>query len=403
MADFCRRHRSLCIVLVAAFFVRILFFWIYPSIHFADAMAYRTIGNEIFSGQIITNHIYMPLYPILAYLSGGGIGQIIADIVLSTMSVALIYLLSIELFNNKIAAVVASIVAALYPHFLFYAVTGLTETFFTFLLLLAFLLLYKGKIVPAIIVLVLSILVRPSLDLLNPILVFIFVAFIYQSSSIRVMKGFKYVAIYALCYLLLIAPWWVHQHQKYGTFVRLHLADGIILYSGNNPINVTGGGVGRENSSVQDMDYFSFENIADPIARNEAMKQAAIDFIIENPRRFIELAGLKFVRFWRLWPHTDQYQQWYTIAASLLSYGVVLLFSIGFMIRKGRHYFWHLMPIFALFSYLTLIHMVTIGSIRYRFPLEPFLIIFAAYFLVDIGQGSRWKMWLEKWVGGKLR
>jgi len=58
-------------------------------------------------------------------------------------------------------------------------------------------------------------------------------------------------------------------------------------------------------------------------------------------------------------------------------------------------YLKRLTPIFALFGYLTLVHMVTIGSIRYRFPLEPFLIIFAGYFFVDILKKYEWLNWIK--------
>ncbi len=191
-----------------------------------------------------------------------------------------------------------------------------------------------------------------------------------------------------------MSPWWVHQYNKYGEFVRLNLGDGIVLYSGNNPLNKTGGGVGRENGD-NDMDLSQFNNIKNPIHRNESMKKEALSYIVSNPGRFIELAGLKFVRFWRLWPHTKYYQQWYVIAASILSYGLVLFLAIGFLLRNSKKYFKKTMPILALFGYLTLVHMVTIGSIRYRFPLEPFLIIFASYFLTDVIKNCDWYNWIK--------
>ena len=59
-----------------------------------------------------------------------------------------------------------------------------------------------------------------------------------------------------------MTPWWVHQYEKYGEFVRLNLGDGIVLFSGNNPANTTGGGVGRY-SGKSDMDLSQFYNIKD--------------------------------------------------------------------------------------------------------------------------------------------
>ena len=381
----------IALILLLAAFVRLAFMLVYPDVNFPDAVAYQTIGNEIFSGQVIKNHIYMPLYPIWTYIFGGKTVLILADIGISIATVYLVYLLSLELFKNKVAALLSSLISAFYPHFLFYAVTGLTETLYTFLLLATFLLFYKKHFFWAILLSILSILVRPSLDLLNPILV---VIFIYLVHGLPWKIVLKYLIIYCISYILLMSPWWVHQYQKYGEFVRLNLGDGIVLFSGNNPMNVTGGGVGRKDGT-SDMDLSQFDYIKNPIRRNEAMKKEALNYIASDIGHFIELAGIKFMRFWRLWPHTQHYQQWYIIAASLLSYGIVLFLAIGFIFRNSKRYFRMLTPIFALFGYLTLVHMITIGSIRYRFPLEPFLIIFASYFFVDVFKKYEWLNWIK--------
>ena len=94
------------------------------------------------------------------------------------------------------------------------------------------------------------------------------------------------------------------------------------------------------------------------------------------------------MRFWRLYPFASQYQQWHVILTSLLSYGVVLILATGLLIRNGKKYFLRLLPILGLIVYLTLVHVITIGSIRYRFPLEPFLIIFAAHFVATVGENT---------------
>jgi 4-amino-4-deoxy-L-arabinose transferase-like glycosyltransferase len=376
------KDRPLLAVLLFAFIVRLMFMWIYPDQHFPDAAAYKAIGEEIFAGKMITNNIYMPLYPMWSYITGGGIVQILMDIVISVISVWLIFLLSFCLFKDRLAAILSSIIAALYPHFLFYSVSGLTEVFYTFLLLLSFLLFYKKKFFMAIIISILALLVRPTFDFLNPILIILFVGFVHASGWRKVVQ---YLSIYAIAYIVIMSPWWVHQYQKYDEFIRLNLGDGIVLYSGNNPLNKTGGGI-----VDTDVDISGFNNEKNPVIRNNKMRAAAIEYIVENPVRFVELSWLKFNRFWRLWPHTQYYQQWYVVAASLLSYGVVLFLAIGFMLRNAKRHFRKLTPIFALFTYLTLVHMITIGSIRYRFPLEPFLIIFAAHFLQDLWKSMDW-------------
>ena len=385
-------NKPILLILLLAFIVRIAVMWVYPDQYFPDAVAYKTIGKEIFAGQIITNNIYMPLYPIISFLTGGGKFQILFDILISVISVWLIFLLSVQLFKDTLAGYIAAIISALYPHFLFYSVVGLTEVSFTFLLILSCLLFYREKIFLAILVSILAILVKPTFDYLNPFLVILFCGVVH---SVGWKKTCKFVGVYFLFYILIMSFWWFHQYHKYDKFVRLTLSDGIILYSGNNPLNASGGGVGRD-SGASDMDLGKFDYIQNPIDRNNAMKTEAFKYISENPGRFIELSGVKFVRFWRLWPYTEHYQQWYIVASSILSYGVVLFLSIGFLIRCTKKYFRELLPIYSIIGYLTFVHMITIGSIRYRFPIEPFLIIFASYFLIDIVREKNWFSKLAK-------
>ena len=374
--------KHLLIIIVIAFIIRLLVMWLYPDQNFPDAQAYKTIGQEIFTGKIITNHIYMPLYPILSYVSGGGSFQILLDIIFSVLSIWLMYLTSAFIFKDRIAALSSAAIAAIYPHFVFYSVSGLTEVFYTFLLLLSIFLFYKKYIVLGIIISILGLLVKPSLDFLNPILVFMFVIFVHKMDW---RKASKYLGIYFISYIIIMSPWWIHQYQKYDSFVRLSLGDGVVLYTGNNPLNKSGGGI-----NGVDVDETIFNQIDSPIDRNIAQKNEAIKYIIENPIQFVKMSGVKFKRFWRLWPYAEEYTQWYIIFISILSYGVVLLLSLGFLFRNSKKYVEKLSPIFALFVYLTLVHMITIGSIRYRFPLEPFLIIFAGYFFVDIIRDNKW-------------
>jgi hypothetical protein len=213
-------------------------------------------------------------------------------------------------------------------------------------------------------------------------MVVIFIIFVH---NLDWKKASKYLGIYFLAYFVIMSPWWIHQYQKYDSFVRLNLGDGVVLYAGNNPLNISGGGI-----TGVDVDESRFEGITDPVLRNNAQKDAAIEYIINNPGRFVKMSGVKFLRFWRLWPYTQEYSQWYIVVTSILSYGLVLFMAIGFIIRCSKKYFREISPIFALFGYLTLVHMVTIGSIRYRFPLEPYLIIFAGYFFIDIIKNNQW-------------
>jgi len=367
-----KENKALLLIVALAMTIRVLFLTFYKFDIFPDALAYDLMGEEIFSGKIPSNHIYMPLYPIYTFITGLLKAQILIDITLSSLSIVFIYKLSILLFENKNGALAASFIYACYPHSIFYANVGLTETMFVFFLLASFYYLYSKKILLSFLFLTLNVLVKPTFYILNPLLIIIFIKFFHKYSW---KKTLKYLSIYSVMYCLLLTPWWIMQYQKYGEFIHHTLADGVVLYAGNNSMNKTGGG-------ITDVDFNEEKFVGlSPIETNRLQKKLAIEFIKQNHYEFIVLSGKKFIRFWRLWPYTDKYQQSYIFAASLLSYGLVLFLSIIFFFSDFRKKIRATYPILIMFLYLNLVHLVTISSIRYRFPIEPFLIIFASIVL----------------------
>lgn len=366
------------------FAARLVAFAVLPRQDFFDAHTYADAGRELFTTGTIVSHLVMPLYPIWAYLMGGFAGSsvapILVDIVLSTATIYVLYRLALELFHSRVAALLAAFAAALYPHFIFFALTGLTETVYVFLTVLAFLLLYRARYFWGSVALVASILVRPSLDFLAPMLIVVFALVVHRA-------GWRAAALklgqYALIYLVLIAPWWLHNEIKYDRFVRLSLGDGIVMYLGNNPANKTGGGVCNERYCDHDGTHPAWQ-IQDPIEKNRALFQAGVDYILAEPGHFVAMAGLKFLRFWRLWPYDEGYRTPLIIAASLLSYAPVLLLAGVFVVRRGVGDGRRLSPILLYVAFLTAVHLITIASVRYRLPLEPFLIVLAMAALADL-------------------
>lgn len=360
-------------VIGIAVMARLVTLFFMPGLAFGDTNAYLEDGRGLFETGQIVNHLYMPLYSVLAYVTGGGTGTKLVDIGLSVVTVVLIRQLSLEIFQRESYALTAALMAAVYPHFLFYSVARLSETLFILLICAAFLAFYRLRFNLGSILLVLAILTRPSADLVAPVLVIGFAAFVHRKTPGQCLAHLgKYLVIYSV----LMSPWWVHNYVKYDTFVRLSLGNGPVLYAGNNERNTSGGGV-INNKATDDVDYGQFSHIGDPVARNTAMKNAAFRFILDNPGRFFRLSMTKFVRFWRLWPYAPEYRQPHIIVASILSYGSVLMLAILFLIGNLRDHWRVLAPLLIFSGYLTAIHMVTIGSIRYRLPVEPFLIILA--------------------------
>jgi len=333
-----------------------------------DAIAYRESAAQLLKNWQMLNPYQMPLYPLLIAVTGPGTAQLGADIALSVISVWLVYALTDELFADPWARIFAGAAAACYPPLIFFAVVGLSETLFVTLTLAAFLCWYRARFAVGALFAVLAVLTRPVFDLFAPLLVLLFALAVHR---LPVSKALKNLGVYIVIYCALMAPWWVHNYNVYGAFVRLTPGAGVALYAGNNPLNHSGGG----NLGV-DYDLGAFANITDPIERDRALRNAAIDYIVHNPQRFLELAGLKFLRVWRITPVNDAYRSVSTFVISILSF-VPLLLLAAFGLFLTRQYLRKLSPIFLFALGYTAVHMVFVGTIRYRLPLEPFLIIFA--------------------------
>ena len=209
-----------------------------------------------------------------------------------------------------------------------------------------------------------------------------------------------------------MSAWWFHQYEKYGYFVRTNFGSSLVLYSGNNHLNKTGGGViltkedlelYPERFVVEIRDY-SLESFKDEIGfkvvsknfpvyeggkeayliRHNTLKNAALEFIKNNPKRFLELAILKFKRFWSPIPFSKEFTSIFEITVSLISLLPIYIFSIigVFFIFKKKIY--KSLPIIIYCMYINLIHVISISSFRYRFIIEMFLIILASYGLSQV-------------------
>ena len=363
-------------IIFLSFFVRIASLILYPSKVLPDTYTYLKIGEEIFSGKIIQTPLHMPGYGIWMFLfnfiTQNNYGVIIGDIVVSCLTVYVIYLLSYEIFKKKEISIISALIFALYPFSIFYSISALSETLFVFLLLLSILMFYRNDFFYGSLLIILSNYIKPTPDIFAPFLILIF-SLVIKKYSFK--KSIFHLCIYYTLYILLLSPWWFHNWKKYDGFVRINLSGGYHLYSGNNIKNKTGGGIGGidvdHNWSDEDIKYRGIEF-------HNKFKKEAYNFIKENPKEFVNLTMIKFLRFWRIYPYTDEYKGTIYKLISTLSYGIILILSILF-IFNSKKFLRIISPLLTIIFFTTAIHCITIASIRYRYPIEPILIIFASY------------------------
>jgi len=116
--------------------------------------------------------------------------------------------------------------------------------------------------------------------------------------------------------------------------------------------------------------------IADEYMRNQYLVERSLAYMRNNPGRTLRLAVVKFLRTWNVIPNYRAVRKPFYIVVSLVSYVPVLLSALLGLYLRVRHWrsvVWLLLPVVV----ITLIHMVFVGSVRYRLAMMPFVTVFS--------------------------
>ena len=322
--------------------------------------------------------------------------------VLSSLTALLTFIIARRCFGPRNALWSAALVAFL-PSFIFYSQLFLTETLYTFLFLAVTAILVTAKdsvsrkrAFAAGIVGGLTALTKSQFVVLSPLVVVWLVLQAAKSGqgSFQKKAAALTVCAYVFGLFLVVAPWSVRNTLRYDHFLMIDTNPGNVLYKNWNvlpPENHDVGLFGKwdENRANYDGELpmrprSTEENIA---ARNSAEVKAAIGFVLTHPglflsqcwartqalfnpssfliRRIREGKSVELPPFWR------EALVWLT----LLSLGGILMFSVLGMTTvtptlRG------LLPLLLLLG-CTVLCVAILSTSRYRFPMLPFLIMFA--------------------------
>jgi len=284
-----------------------------------------------------------------------------------------------RVFHDKWAAAIAALITAFYPFFLFYQGLLLSETLFNTLLVASFACLYwwrdcgarlDSSFLATCLCFAAATMTKATLTVFP---VMLLAATAYSCLGWR-RAGAVFLAA-SVTFAALMSPWWIRNYQLFDAFVPFSTSAAKNLYLGNNRNNPHAGVYWRTDAEPDVM--ARIEAIADERARQSAYSKAATDYIAAEPVAFFNRAARKFVRFWNVVPNAEAYSGNVYRIISALSFGPVLLLA-AFCALLWRRTARALLPIYLLIGYFTLVHMVTIASLRYRLPIEPFLIVMAA-------------------------
>lgn len=112
-----------------------------------------------------------------------------------------------------------------------------------------------------------------------------------------------------------------------------------------------------------------------PPARDKYCRETALAWIKANPEKFSELLGRRLVHFWRLYPLMAYKWQKYAAMATSGVYIPLCFIGIILSIREFKK----TSLLISMFATYSLVHMIFFSMLRYRVPLDPYVIIFAGY------------------------
>jgi 4-amino-4-deoxy-L-arabinose transferase-like glycosyltransferase len=342
-----------------------------------DALEYRALGVSLSQGK---GYVTMsgdptafrpPIYPLfLAVISSvAGYNLLwvrIFQAVIGALICVLVYFIATKVFDKKVAILSGSL-CCLYPPLIVNVSEIMTETLFTFFLVLGIWLIISKR---SLLHLLLCGFVFGLALLTRPFIIFFFPFIFYWLLIHDKYKSTKGIVILLIGILIVLSPWTIRNYLQLNRFVPLSNIGGLALY---NSYMVPKKGFGYNSLENVNDEYFKIDNETD---KNKYLIEKSIEYIKKNPGKVIKLTAIKALLF--VYPF-DGY--WYPISFGSkynIFWGLVLCFAtLGIVLHFDDKNDEKKIIYFLLISFLIGI-IIFYGSPRFRFPIEPLLICFAA-------------------------
>ena len=384
-----------------------------------DQREYLALGRNLLHGQGLKffdprfgDDVWAfrtPGYPMLVAACGGSVRAIrVVQALLDTSTVLAIYLLARRWLERGPSLVAAGIVAV-NPFLIYFTGLVLTETLFTCMLAWGMALIVgegerdqegergrrgegetggagwgqTGRWLLGVLILVGAILVRQS-ALFLPLILGVAAALVNRGAGTPYHRRWPLPvgATVILLTFLVLLPWAWRNQRVVGQWVWTTTNGGITWYDGLNP-DATGASDQSFVASMPELRRMS------EVDRSAYLSEQAKEFARKQPRRVVELAAAKAARMWSPVPLSQEYGGWkYRTVGLVYSVPLYLACVVGISRRTTLPRAAKVLLLIPAI-YFTAIHMLSVGSLRYRIPAEPPMAVVAASALVLPAAG--WK------------
>ena len=205
---------------------------------------------------------------------------------------------------------------------------------------------------------------------------------------------------------LTVAPWLARDFSVHHRFVWISTNGGLNFWVGNNPFTTgscfdvriadlaaysgdvvaaaDGAPIVQVNPYPLPLELRDKVTSLDEVALDRALYEASFAFIRAHPRRWVGLLAQKFVSLWWFRPNIGRssgfYQESWILPYQLLYTGALAAAVAGFILSL-KHWRRHVVP-YGMLAYLTVVYVAYHAITRYRWEMEPYLLVLAALTLV---------------------
>ena len=390
-----------------------LMIWLYwPCVR--DECTYLRLAERMVDGDGMTasnGWIWAPGYPFLVglhkMLTGFGTGIKVTQCVASVFVMALLFHTAQRFSPDEKIARCSVWLYALSPTQIFFAQSLWSECLYGGLLLLALRFFdisvedsskiqdraaLKTAMITGVLVGI-CVLFRGVATYMLPIF-----AFALLWNRWREIFAYKQVLVLVFAAIVTVTPYSIYATKKFGSFMISDRTLGQMMWLGNNafpPIAFDWG-----NGPLSNWEYERHTGNgrkacgkrSQPVQRDKCQTQKGVEWIKEHPEEFFERMPLRVAQMFNPHSFLTRHLRWgnwsglprvidETVILWNVCWNLVVLWlgSVGLVIYGQRH---RLILIGGICAYHVAAISILAGLTRYRVPLEPLLMIYAAWFLV---------------------
>lgn len=384
--------KSILWILFGAVSIRLLALWLVPEPHlpYNAVVGYLKGAQILLEGEgfadrefpVFTPPLYSVCIAIVAFLFGGDgvFGMKLVQILLDSITAAIIFIFMREAFNRS-AAYLSAIIWIVHPFAIYSTLYVGTEALFTCLLALWVFLIVRAinkdswqLYAAAGAVLGLATLTRgvtQFVPLVLPALLFMF-----REQNPHWVR--RYLLSLA-CFILIILPWGARNYYVLHEFIPIGANNTVVLWGSYEPLLTI---ESRDREMPRLLEEAKTKGLVPlPLDRGPAQRDsflvrlAIFNYLNQLEKDPVEFSFFMLKKFFRVWFATESGNNHaITLCINLLFYVPAVMGVLVVWKRRNLAITLQL----CLIGYFTLVHWLTLPLFRYMVPVMPYIIGFAA-------------------------